>query len=69
MVGFLLIGPTLAVRAGATGYYDAGVIQAIYMVITPSMLFGVAMVGESWVASLPSQVPHSSVRKYPHFAA
>lgn len=60
-MGFLFIGPTLAARAGEIGYYDAGVIQVIYIVITPLMLFGVAMVGESWVASLPSQVPHSSV--------
>lgn len=56
VLGFGCIGLALALRAGDTGYLDKGVIQVSYILLLPSVMFAVAMVSESWVASLPSQV-------------
>lgn len=50
------MGIYLAVQAGNKGYFDDGVIQSLYIVTFPSMLFGVAMIGEYWVTNLPPQV-------------
>lgn len=49
----------LAVRAGETGVYDAGVLQIIYILLIPSTMFATSMAANFWVESLPSQV-HTS---------
>lgn len=43
-------------RAGKAGYSDMGVLQTIYIILLPSMVFGIVMMAEYWVECLPSQV-------------
>ncbi len=54
--GNAILGVVMAVRAGETGYADFGAWHAQYMLLIPSSMFGIAMMAEYWVQSLPSQV-------------
>ena len=66
VIGFGSVGSALFARGGKTTYADAGVLQIIYVVLLPSMVFGIAMMAEYWVECLPSQVsrrPHRQKEK------
>ena len=62
LIGFAVVGTVMAVRAGETGYADLGIWHVQYLVLTPSLMFGMVMMAEYWVHSLPSQV-RSTVRR------
>jgi len=64
LVGFVVVGMVMALRAGETGYADTGIWHAQYLLFTPSMMFGVTMMAEYWVQCLPSQV-RSTGRRVP----
>jgi len=56
LFGFTILGVVMAVRAGEAGYADLGIWHAQYLLFTPSLMFGIVMMAEYWVQSLPSQV-------------
>ncbi len=69
MFGFAILGVVMALRAGETGYADLGIWQTQYLFFTPSLMFGIAMMAEYWVQSLPSQVRSRGRRRSALFNA
>lgn len=66
LFGFAALGVAMAARAGETGYADLGIWQTQYILFTPSVMFGITMMAEYWVQSLPSQVrPRGRRMPYP----
>lgn len=56
VLGYAFVGGALAMKHGHAGYFDDGFVQAIHMLLLPSMMFAVSMLAEYWVATLPPQV-------------
>lgn len=70
VVGHIVLGVTLAVQAGKEGFsfHGPGFVQILYIVLLPAMLYGVAMIADFWVESLPYQVCYAWEIKVWHCA-
>lgn len=54
--GMGLVGLSLAIRSATTAFWDPGVVQAVYCVFIPMIVFACSMLAGFWVETLPSQV-------------
>ena len=52
----MLVGFILAAQRGAITFYDAGVVQIVFGVLTPAGVFAIVMIADFWVQTLPAQV-------------
>ncbi|CAM9557407.1 unnamed protein product [Ascophyllum nodosum] len=60
--GLMLVAFILAAQGGAITFYDAGVVQIVFGVLTPAGVFAIVMIADFWVQALPAQfVPAGSL--------